>query len=234
MPAINCYLPGCTFATPDVDSAVAAVMLGHHLSSSHPAPAQRKIPTIPQPKLGPGIYEDQWNSFTREWEVYKETVSIPLEKIPVYLLACCEPDLKSSVERSDPRLSSKSESDVLASIKRHAVVSVAVSVLRTELLTMKQDHEESIIAFASRALGKARNCKLVVKCPHDADVDYSEDVVKQVILAGMYDDDIKRKVLSTTGIDTKSLNDTIALVETEEMASRSMNCGIVTSPDQTH
>ena len=142
MPAINCYLPGCTFATPDVDSAVAAVMLGHHLSSAHPAPAQRKIPTIPQPKLGPGIYKDQWNSFTREWEVYKETVSIPLEKILVYLLACCEPDLKSSVERSDPRLSSKSESDVLASIKRHAVVSVAVSVLRTELLTMKQDHED--------------------------------------------------------------------------------------------
>ena len=137
--------------------------------------------------------------------VYKETVSIPADRVAVYLLACCDQDLKSSVERADPAISSKVESDVLSAIKRHAVVSVAVSVLRTELLVMKQDHEENIIAFASRALGKARNCKLVVKCPHDSNVDYSEDIVKQVILAGMYDDEIKRKVLSTTGIDDKSL-----------------------------
>ena len=87
---------------------------------------------------------------------------------------------------------------------------------------MKQDHGETILAFASRALGKARNCKLTVRCPHETYVDYSEEMVKQVVLAGMYDDEIKRKVLSTAGIDDKSLNDTIAIIETEEMASRSM------------
>lgn len=112
---------------------------------------------------------------------------------------------------------------MMAAIKRHAVVSVAASVLRTELLSMKQDHGETILAFVSRALGKARNCKLTVKCPHDVDVDYSEELVKQVVLAGVFDDDIKRKVLSTPGIDAKSLNDTIAIIETEEMASRSMD-----------
>jgi hypothetical protein len=167
MPEILCHLPACTFATPDVDSAVAAVMLGHHLSSAHPAPAQRKAPTIPQPKVAANIYEDQWDSFTREWAVYKETVSMPAGKIPVYLLSCCSQDLKSSVERADPAVTTKSEANVLAVIKRHAVVSVAVSVLRTELLVMKQDHGENVLAFASRALGKARNCKLTVRCPHD-------------------------------------------------------------------
>ena len=39
----------------------------------------------------------------------------------------------------------------------------------------------------------------------------------------MCDDEIKRKVLSTAGIDDKSLNDTIAIIEMEEMASRSMS-----------
>ncbi len=87
---------------------------------------------------------------------------------------------------------------------------------------MKQDHGESILAFSSRTLGKARNCKLYVKCTCNANVDYNEQMVKQVLLAGMYDDDIKRKALSTVGVDNKSLNDTIANVETEEMASRSM------------
>ena len=222
MPAIQCHLPACTFSTPDVDSAVAAVMLAHHLSSAHPAPAQRKAPTIPQPKVTASIYEDQWDSFTREWIVYKETVSMPADKIPVYLLSCCSQELKSSVERADPAITTKSEADVLAAIKRHAVISVAVSVLRTELLVMKQDHGENVLAFASRALGKARNCKLTVRCPHDANVDYSEEMVKQVVLAGMYDDDIKRKVLGTVGIDDKSLNETIAIIEMEEMASRSM------------
>ena len=87
---------------------------------------------------------------------------------------------------------------------------------------MKQDHGETVLVFSSRALGKARNCKLTVQCPHNASVDYSEEMVKQVVLAGMYDDDIKRKVLSTLDIDNKSLNETIAIIETEEMASRSM------------
>jgi hypothetical protein len=48
-------------------------------------------------------------------------------------------------------------------------------------------------------------------------------MVKQVVLAGMCDDEIKRQVLSTAGIDDKSLNDTIAIIEMEEMASRSMS-----------
>ena len=223
MPAIQCYITDCQFSTPDVDSAVAAVMLGHHLSSAHPAPAPTKAPAIPQPKVSGTIYEDEWDCFTREWTVYKGTVAITTERLPVYLLACCSSELKSSVERADPTITTKSEVEVLAAIKRHAVVSVAASVLRTELFAMKQDHGETVLAFSSRALGKARNCKLTVRCPHNADVDYSEDMVKQVVLAGMSDDEIKRKVLSTAGIDDKSLNDTIAIIEMEEMASRSMS-----------
>ena len=223
MPAIQCYITGCNFSTPDVDSAVAAVMLGHHLSSAHPAPAPTKAPTIPQPKVTGSIYEDEWDSFTREWAVYKGTVAITTARIPVYLLACCSAELKASVERADPTITTKSETEVLAAIKRHAVVSVAASVLRTELFAMKQDHGETVLAFSSRALGKARNCKLTVRCPHGTHVDYSEDMVKQVVLAGMCDDEIKRKVLSTAGIDDKSLNDTISIIETEEMASRSMS-----------
>ena len=65
-----------------------------------------------------------------------------------------------------------------------------MSVLRTELLSL--NHRETILAFASKALGKARNCKIKVKCLQGHNADYSKDMVKQVILAGMYDDEIKR------------------------------------------
>ena len=163
MPIIQCHIPECTFATPDVDNAVAAVILSHHLSADHPVPARKKAPTIPQPKVTGNIYEDQWDSFKREWAVYKGTVEIPAGQLPVYLLACCSQELKASVEKADPTITTQPEAAVLTAIKRHAVVSVAVSVLRTELLTMKQDHGETVLSFSSRALGKARNCRLTVR-----------------------------------------------------------------------
>ena len=59
-------------------------------------------------------------------------VAIPAGQLPVYLLACCSQELKDSVEKADPTITTKSEAAVLTAIKRHAVVSVAVSVLRTE------------------------------------------------------------------------------------------------------
>ena len=42
---------------------------------------------------------------------------------------------------------------------------------------------------------------------------------KHIILAGIHDEEIKRKVLSADSIDDKTLNETIALIEMEEMAS---------------
>ena len=104
MPAIQCYITSCDFSTPDMDSTVAAVILSHHLSSVHPAPAPTKAPAIPLPKVTVNIYEDQWDCFTREWAVYKGTVSITTDKLPVYLLACCSSELKSSVERANPTI----------------------------------------------------------------------------------------------------------------------------------
>ena len=137
MPVVNCHITGFTFATPDVDNAVAAVMLSHHLTSEHPAPLPRKAPAIPPPKTTGNIYEDQWDCFVREWVAFKESNRIADDKLPLYLLGCCSPELKSNVERANPTIATQPEADVLAVIKRHAVISMAASVLRTELLAMK-------------------------------------------------------------------------------------------------
>ena len=131
MPVVNCHITGCTFATPDVDNAVAAVMLSHHLTSEHPAPLPRKAPAIPPPKTAGNIYEDQWDCFVREWVAFKESNRIADDKLPLYLLGCCSPELKSNVERANPTIATQPEADVLAVIKRHAVISMAASVLRS-------------------------------------------------------------------------------------------------------
>ena len=87
MPIIKCNMPDCVFETPNLDNAVAAVILSHYLSSAHPAPAQPKASTIPAPKISAGIYEDQYDCFKRNRDSYKENVHISADKIGVHLLS---------------------------------------------------------------------------------------------------------------------------------------------------
>ena len=56
MPEIACYITGCDFTTTDLDNAVAAVVLSHHLSTAHPSPAPKKAPAISATKLT-GVYK---------------------------------------------------------------------------------------------------------------------------------------------------------------------------------
>ena len=105
MPAIPCYINGCSFKTPDaLDSAVAAVVLSHHLSSSHPTPAPKKAPAISPPKLTGGVYEDQWDAFVREWDVYKGTVTFRRQSclftcLPA-VIQISNPVLREPIQRS--------------------------------------------------------------------------------------------------------------------------------------
>ena len=73
--------------------------------------------------------------------------------------------------------------------------------------------------------GKAQACSFSKLCTREdcgQEVDYTEDIVKYVIISGIVDDDIKKDILSYTDLDSRSLNDTIALVESKEMAVRAM------------
>ena len=53
-------------------------------------------------------------------------------------------------------------------------------------------------------------------------VDYIEDIVKYVLISGIVDENIKKDILSNSDLDDKTLNATISLIETNEMATRAM------------
>ena len=121
------------------------------------------------------------------------------------------------------------EETLLASIERLAVISTATSVRKTELLTLRQDHGQPIRSFAARVKGKAQVCALSKQCTADGCdqvVDYTEDIVKYVVISGIVDEDIKKDVLGHPDLDTRSLNETISLIENKEMAVRAMTTGI--------
>ena len=103
-----------------------------------------------------------------------------------------------------------------------AVIPVATCVLRTELLQLHQDRDETFRAFTARVRGKAETCAYSADCECGKTVDYTDHIIRDVLLNGIYDSDIRRKVLGTADILRKAVNEVIALVETKEMARNAL------------
>ena len=166
-----------------------------------------------------------WDGFCKEWGRFKVASNLT-DNSNVFLLSCCETELKENVLREDPDITDKEEAAVLTAIKKHAVIEMATSALTTELFSLCQDHSEPVRSFVARVKGKARSCKLVKKCSAcEEQVDFSDRVVKVVVLNGLCDEDVKREVLGDSGLDDKSLEDTVKLVEAEEVGLRSVGGG---------
>ena len=103
-----------------------------------------------------------------------------------------------------------------------AVIPVARGVIRADLSQMRQSHDEPIRTFAARVRGKAETCGFTIstKCSHGHPVqaDYTEEVIRDVLLAGICDLDIRRDALSMPGILDKAVNDVVSIIESREMA----------------
>ncbi|KAF0303445.1 hypothetical protein FJT64_024562 [Amphibalanus amphitrite] len=97
---------------------------------------------------------------------------------------------------------------------------VALSTRRATLLQTGQDHGEHVRQYASRLKGLANVCKWTKSgpcsaegCTGSAQIDYTDDIVKLVLLNGIADEDIRKNVLGTTDIDSRSLADTVTLID---------------------
>jgi len=110
-----------------------------------------------------------------------------------------------------------------------AVIPVAASVLRTELLQLNQGRGEHFRSFAARVRGKAETCSFHTGCSCGRNVDYTDNVIRDVLLCGMSDLDIRREMLGTKDILEASVNDVIALVENKEMARKAFPLSAVSA-----
>ena len=79
-------------------------------------------------------------------------------------------------------------------------MSVAICTLQSEFILMRQEHTEPFAQFSARVRGKAMNGKFKKSvtcsngsCARLAEVDFTEEIVKMVVLTRLLDDDIKRK-----------------------------------------
>ena len=88
-------------------------------------------------------------------------------------------------------------------------------------MNLHQDHNEPFRTFATRVRSKAETCNFTTvsecDCGKSNVTSYTEEAIKDVMLAGVGDDDIRREVLSTEDILSRSSFDIISFIESKEM-----------------
>ena len=106
----------------------------------------------------------------------------------------------------------------MAAMKRMAGLHVATSVRGTNLLSKKPDHGPTFREFFANVCADAANCAYNVQCTHaccatKALVDYTSMVVKDILIAGIEDSEIRKDVLYISDIDSKTDKDIVKFVE---------------------
>ena len=224
MVVVKCPIPGCDYeANEEVASIVAALLNIHaltHTQTSNVSAASQ--PKLDRPRIDMGVEEEVWNGFVRRWEAFRVGSGINESTAPMQLFQCASDSLGDIVLKAHPDIQSKSVTDVMNTLREFAIIPVAIGVRRAELMDLKQAPDEPFRTFAAKVKGKAETCMFITEtkcsCSKIVKADYTIESVRDVLLAGIADIDIRREALSTVDMQNKSINDVIGFVESREMA----------------
>jgi hypothetical protein len=228
MPQLTCPIEGCTWRSQDLEAdfsaALNTALKGHiqHVHSQNEAPAVTKPEKLNRPVITKGCTTEDWGYFTSMWDSYKTATKLSIADTKTQLLACCDSDLRRDLHRTDKVLEHKSEADILATIRSLSVRQENSMVSRLALHNMCQDREEGVRNFAARLRGQADVCKFVVKCSCDpaTDVNYTNQMVRDVLIRGLNDQEIQQEILGHHDQDME-LDAMIRLIEAKEAGRRS-------------
>lgn len=194
-------------------------------SPTPPAPPQAQAsrgPKLERPTIDVGVSIEEWNIFVRRWEVFRSESDIDGPSIPSQLFQFAGPTLGDSLLKANPHVTSQPLEDLLLAMRSLAVIPVATCVLRTELLQMHQERDEAFRAFSAQVRGKAEKCSYGATCGCGEAVDYTDHIIRDVLLNGLYDPDIRKELLGTLDILSTPVNDVIALIEQKEMVRNAL------------
>ena len=188
------------------------MLMTQHIQLRHPVPlvpAQQhhachtgsRLEKLPRPVFTLNMSEAAWDFKVIEWESYIAQTQVTDNTKLLQLRAACSEELRSRVYDSGDFASLNTIDLLLARMKELAVVTVHKSVHLMNLYKMVQQPEEGIRAFHARLTGTAEMCGMSVKCNTcQVDISYRDEVVKQIIIHGMYNMEIKQRVLSRTKV----------------------------------
>ncbi len=199
MPAIRCPIEDCEYQTPDVESVVAAALITAH-AISHQASAH--VEKVKRPTISSAGTTQDWQYFKSRWNDYVRATRLRGADKVIQLLECCDDQLRKDLTRNaGGTLSGKTEGEVLAAIRGLAVREENAMVARVTLHNMRQERDEPIRARLTSV------CKFQRKCANcDADVDYTEAMLRDVLCRGLEDTEIQMDLLGDGHDIRASLN----------------------------
>ena len=235
---ISCSAPNCeTQWAATIDSAVLLRLIEMHERTAHPPAAgatpanpSSKAEKVKRPVLTAAGTSEEWAYFSQRWNEYKTASRLTGTDVVLQLLECCDEPLRRDLHRTFGVLINSPELTVLSNLKTLAVRKENVMVARVALQQMCQQRDEPVRKFAARVRGQASVCNFVVKCPCQCGapaacnktVSYSDVMVRDTIIRGLEDGDIRTDILSEANQDL-SLEDTIKFIEAKESGKRSAN-----------
>jgi len=222
MPVARCPVPGCTYATDNVDAIIVAALLNAHTVTHTTAPAAARVEKVTRPTVSSAGTSEEWSYFTTRWAEYVVATRITGQDQVTQLLECCDNQLRKDLTRNAGRsLSDKPIDEVLAAIKQLAIREENVMVARATLHNMSQDRDEPIRAYAARLRGQAGICKFSVQCQQcNRDVSYTDQILRDVIARNIADNDIQLELLGSEN-QNMSLEEVIRFIEAKESGKRS-------------
>ncbi|KAL8569022.1 hypothetical protein ACOMHN_048270 [Nucella lapillus] len=224
---ITCPVEGCTTTfqanlAPDV--LLAFVTLHKEDKHRHERPGTHQATAKPEKVKRPTIItsgtNQDWQYFTLRWADYKAATRLDRQDIPFQLLECCDETLRKDLTRTFGALSTKDEDTILKHIKSLAVRQENIMVARVHLNQMRQDRDEPIRAFSARLRGQANVCNYKLQCECTRELDYSDVMVRDALILGLADEEIRLDVLGHTA-PVPNLEETLAFVEAKESGKRS-------------
>ena len=235
---INCQFTQCDYVAEHPSEAVAIAMLTSHNNVHQQGTAQnptkQRVPKIDRPELKQDVNDEEWQSFEAEWRRFKRCTAMSPDEVADQLFQCCESSLSKLLLKESPTIIEAGEQALMAAMKRMAVLHVATSVRRTNLLSKTQDHGQTFREFFANVRAAAATCAYNVQCTHaccatKAPVDYTSMVVKDILIAGIEDSEIRKDVLCISDIDSKTDKDIVKFVEEKEIARNALQSSTSTA-----
>ena len=222
---IPCQFADCEYVAEGASEGIAIAKLGSHVVEHSSRPSMRP-PPIDRPKIKPLSTEEEYNAFKADFERFKELCNITT-RVSDQLWQCCSDSLKALIRAEDHDIQKRSEDQVLTAIYDCGVVKIATAVKRSNLRTISQAPGQGAREFYAKVRSYAMTCKYEMKCPHTCcaskpSVSYTDEVIKEQFIEGLYDSDIKLDVLENSELDKKDDKGVLQFVEEKEIAKKAI------------
>ena len=186
---IECQVTGCDYVAEHASEGVAIALLTSH-GQNHKKSGKQKAPHIERPELKQDISIEEWQVFENDWSRFEKYIDIEDGDLADQLFQCCVKPLRKLLIKENPNIIDEGVPALLDAMKRMAVLHVATSVRRANLLSTKQEHGQTFRQFFANVRVAAATCGFGVKCPQTCcalrePVDYSPMAIRDILIAGI-------------------------------------------------